>query len=270
MIPFFDTSRVIRKDFFDPETAINDEKGFARRGQGTKLRAMRRIDCHVHLVGDGSAGTGCWIRTPNPARLLAARFLVRAAGLPRAVLKSGLDDAYAESLVRRVRESSLDAVVLLAMDLPYSDTGEALERKATFYVPNERVLDLGARHPEIIPACSIHPAWIPHCWMGNRHNYWNPRSAIIYRLACRILSYCRSFSVPVRPSLNICRIVSPKSSFNFPMHQFVWRNAFSIQGMTLADYWPRFCWTGCMRRWKKLLSLNRWSPWSIMVHRCLK
>ena len=119
---------------------------------------MRRIDCHVHLVGDGSAGTGCWIRTPNPARWLAARFLVRAAGLPRAVLKSGLDDAYAESLVRRVRESSLDAVVLLAMDLPYSDTGEPLERKATFYVPNERVLDLGARHPEIIPACSIHPA----------------------------------------------------------------------------------------------------------------
>ncbi|MFP6901539.1 MAG: amidohydrolase family protein [Opitutales bacterium] len=119
--------------------------------------AMRRIDCHVHLVGDGSSGTGCWLRTPNPVRWLGARFLVRASGLPVSVLKNGLDNAYAENLVRRVRESSLDAVALLAMDLPRSDDGQSLESKAIFYVPNERVLELGSKHPEIIPACSIHP-----------------------------------------------------------------------------------------------------------------
>ncbi len=118
---------------------------------------MRRIDCHVHLVGDGSSGTGCWLRTPNPARWLAARLMVRAAGLPLSAMKYGLDKVYLESLVERIRESSLDAVVLLAMDLPYSDSGEALEGKASFYVPNERVLELGASHPELIPACSIHP-----------------------------------------------------------------------------------------------------------------
>ncbi len=118
---------------------------------------MRRIDCHVHLVGDGSSGTGCWLRTPNPVRWLAARLLVRAAGLPLSAMKSGFDAAYLESLLQRVRESSLDAVVLLAMDLPYSDSGEALKGKASFYVPNDRVLELGAIHPEFIPACSIHP-----------------------------------------------------------------------------------------------------------------
>lgn len=110
------------------------------------------------MVGDGSAGTGCWLRTPNPMRWLAARMIVRASGLPVSVLKSGLDEVYADSLVQRVRESSLDAVVLLAMDLPRADDGRSLESKATFYVPNERVMELGAKHPEIIPACSIHPA----------------------------------------------------------------------------------------------------------------
>ena len=91
-------------------------------------------------------------------RWLAARMIVRASGLPVSVLKSGLDEVYADSLVQRVRESSLDAVVLLAMDLPRADDGRSLESKATFYVPNERVMELGAKHPEIIPACSIHPA----------------------------------------------------------------------------------------------------------------
>ncbi len=118
---------------------------------------MRKIDCHVHLVGDGSGGSGCWIRTPNVARAIAARFMLRSAGLPASVLRGGLDEAYAEKLLELVRESSLDAVVLLAMDLPRCEDSEVLEKKASFYVPNERVLELGEKHPELIPACSIHP-----------------------------------------------------------------------------------------------------------------
>lgn len=119
---------------------------------------MRRIDCHVHLVGDGSSGSGCWLRTPNPARRLAARFLVRSAGLPQSVLNTGLDVAFFEKVLSQVKKSSLDALVLLAMDLPRANDGRPLEKKATFFVPNDCVLELGARHPEIIPACSIHPA----------------------------------------------------------------------------------------------------------------
>ncbi len=118
---------------------------------------MRRIDCHAHLVGDGSAGSGCWLRTPNILRVIAARYLLRSTGMPASVLQGGLDEAYASKLLSLTRGSSLDAVVLLAMDLPRSDNGEVLEEKASFYVPNERVLELGAKHPEFIPACSIHP-----------------------------------------------------------------------------------------------------------------
>ena len=118
---------------------------------------MRRIDCHAHLVGDGSAGSGCWLRTPNVLRAISARCLLRATGMPASILRGGLDEAYAAKLLSFARESSLDAVVLLAMDLPRSDDGKVLEEKTSFYVPNERVLELGAKHPEFIPACSIHP-----------------------------------------------------------------------------------------------------------------
>ena len=56
--------------------------------------AMRRIDCHAHLVGDGSAGSGCWLRTPNVLRAISARYLLRATGMPASVLRGGLDEAY--------------------------------------------------------------------------------------------------------------------------------------------------------------------------------
>jgi uncharacterized protein len=119
---------------------------------------MRRIDCHVHLVGDGSSGSGCRFRAPNLIRSLAARYLLRTTGLPSSVLGGGLDEAYATKLLSLVKSSSIDAAVLLAMDMPRSDDGQVLEEKANFYVPNERVLELAAEHEEFIPACSIHPA----------------------------------------------------------------------------------------------------------------
>ncbi len=119
---------------------------------------MRRIDCHVHLVGDGSSGSGCKFRTPNLLRSLAARYLLRTTGLPSSVLQGGLDEAYVAKLLSLVKASSIDAAVLLAMDMPRSDDGQVLEEKANFYVPNESVLELAAKHDEFIPACSIHPA----------------------------------------------------------------------------------------------------------------
>ena len=118
---------------------------------------MRRIDCHVHLVGDGTSGSGCWLRTPNLFRVVAARLLVKAAGLSADALGRNLDDAYPERLLSLIRESSIDAVVLLAMDLPYDEEGNPLQGKSNFYVPNEHVLKLASKHAEFIPACSIHP-----------------------------------------------------------------------------------------------------------------
>jgi len=121
--------------------------------------ALKRIDCHVHLVGDGSSGSGCWLQMRTPLHKLMARFIVKAAGLPSGSLESGLDKAYLDRLVDMVRTSSLDSVVLLAQDLPYSDNGIAMPEKGAFYVPNEYLLKVCEEYRDLfIPAVSIHPS----------------------------------------------------------------------------------------------------------------
>jgi predicted TIM-barrel fold metal-dependent hydrolase len=116
-----------------------------------------RLDMHVHIVGNGTGGTGCWYRPMGFTRL-GAPLLLRAVGLPQSALRGDLDGLYAARLLELVRGSSLDAVVILAQEDPYTENGERIEGRSSFYVPNEYVLALGRRHPEFLPAVSIHPA----------------------------------------------------------------------------------------------------------------
>jgi predicted TIM-barrel fold metal-dependent hydrolase len=116
-----------------------------------------RIDCHVHVVGNGTGGTGCWYR-PRGLTRLGAPLMLRTVGLRRAVLTGDLDGIYAQQLLQFVRASSLDAVVILAQDEPHRETGERIEGVGSFYVPNDFVLGLARRHSEFLPAVSIHPA----------------------------------------------------------------------------------------------------------------
>ena len=119
----------------------------------------RKIDCHVHLLGDGSTGSGCWLRLKSVVHRMMAQWLVRAAGMPASALRDGLDAAVVTRLVGLVRESSLDAAVLLAQDIPHRDDGTPMPDKGAFFVPNSYLLDVCARHPGLfIPAVSIHPA----------------------------------------------------------------------------------------------------------------
>lgn len=116
-----------------------------------------RIDGHVHIVGNGSGGTGCWLQARGITRL-GVPWLLRSIGLPASALRGDLDRLYAERLLKLVRESSLDAIVILAQEQPYREDGTVVEDSASFYVPNEYVLGLAQKHPEFIPAVSIHPA----------------------------------------------------------------------------------------------------------------
>jgi uncharacterized protein len=116
-----------------------------------------RIDCHVHVVGNGHGSTGCWYR-PRGLTRLGAPLMLRAVGLPRSALTGDLDGIYARQLLRFVRESSLDAAVILAQDEPYRESGEKIENTGSFYVPNDFVLSLARQHPEFLAAVSIHPA----------------------------------------------------------------------------------------------------------------
>jgi predicted TIM-barrel fold metal-dependent hydrolase len=84
--------------------------------------------------------------------------MLRQVGLPRSALRGDLDRLYADQLLRFVRESSMDAAVILAQDEPYREDGTMIPDVGSFYVPNEFVLRLAREHREFLPAVSIHPA----------------------------------------------------------------------------------------------------------------
>ena len=116
-----------------------------------------RIDCHVHVVGNGTGGTGCWYR-PRGVTKYGAPFMLRSVGLPPSALKGDLDRIYAAQILRFVREAWIDAAVILAQDEPYRADGTRIPNAGSFYVPNDFVLRLAREHREFLPAISIHPA----------------------------------------------------------------------------------------------------------------
>ena len=117
-----------------------------------------KIDGHVHFVGDGSNGSGCWLRCSTLLDRIVEPVVKAQAGILKSSRQLGVDQAYEERLIGLIDSSSLDAVLLLAMDYPYDPSGHCLKGKAKFYVPNDHVLGLAKKYSQIIPACSIHPA----------------------------------------------------------------------------------------------------------------
>lgn len=116
-----------------------------------------RIDMHVHMVGNGASGSGGWLRLGGWHRWLAG-FMVRQLGLPANVIDGDLEGVYAEHLLRLVRGSSLDAIVLLAHERVHDADGAPREDLGSMYVPNDVVLDLAEQHPEFLAGVSIQPA----------------------------------------------------------------------------------------------------------------
>jgi predicted TIM-barrel fold metal-dependent hydrolase len=117
-----------------------------------------RIDGHVHFVGDGSNGSGCWLRSNTLLDRIVEPIVKAQAGILQSSKELGVDQAYEEKLIQLIDQSTLDAVLLLAMDYPYDEDGNCLKEKAKFHVPNNHVLSLAKKYAQIIPACSIHPA----------------------------------------------------------------------------------------------------------------
>jgi predicted TIM-barrel fold metal-dependent hydrolase len=84
--------------------------------------------------------------------------MLRAVGLPARSIKEDLETVYTDRLLSFIRESEMDAAVLLAQDEPHEASGRRMEGIGSFYVPNDYVLGLARLHPEFLPGVSIHPA----------------------------------------------------------------------------------------------------------------
>lgn len=119
----------------------------------------RRVDGHVHLVGNGLSGSGCRLRVRGFWHRSLAAMMLRSIGLRvRGLADPGFDAAYVGLLERCLRESSLDAIALLAQDEVYRADGTLMEGAGAFHVPNEYLFDVCGRHPGFLPVASIHPA----------------------------------------------------------------------------------------------------------------
>lgn len=112
---------------------------------------------HVHMVGNGVGGSGGWLRLKGWHRALAG-LMVRQLGLPASMLEGDLEKIYSEHLLKLIRESSLDAVVLLAHERVHDPDGTPRNDLGSMFVPNDVVLDLAQQHPEFLAGVSIHPA----------------------------------------------------------------------------------------------------------------
>lgn len=108
------------------------------------------------MVGNGIAGSGGWLRLKGWHRALAG-FMLRQLGMPASALEDDLESIYAGHLLRLVRESSLDAVVLLAHEQVYDADGTLRDNLGSMFVPNDVVLDLSKHHPQFLAGVSIHP-----------------------------------------------------------------------------------------------------------------
>ncbi|MEQ1861173.1 MAG: amidohydrolase family protein [Chthoniobacteraceae bacterium] len=118
------------------------------------------IDCHVHVVGNGRRGSGCWLRIGGTwwQKPLTA-FMLRHIGLTDTALDAGdFDERFVAHLLRLVRESSIGTACIFAQDEVYSADGRKRPDLGTFYVPNDYVLRLAREHAEFLPVVSIHPA----------------------------------------------------------------------------------------------------------------
>lgn len=112
---------------------------------------------HVHVVGNGTGGTGCRLHVSRWRRPMAG-LMLRHIGLPGDALRGDLDRLYVERLLELVRGSCLGVAVILAQDEVHDEQGRVMEGVGSFYVPNDYVLKLAREHEEFLPAVSIHPA----------------------------------------------------------------------------------------------------------------
>ena len=119
----------------------------------------RLLDSHVHLIGLGVGGTGCFVHPgatslTSPVRWLKTRFYKGAAGV--------YDDARADPLFL---ERLLDLVrhhrgrfLLFAFDQHYTAAGEPDLDSTEFHTPNDYTLETAAKYPQHFLACaSVHP-----------------------------------------------------------------------------------------------------------------
>lgn len=124
------------------------------------LEPSRVLDAHVHIVGLGAGGTGCYVNPRMTSYLSPVSYL--KFSIYRTA--SGVDDdergdaQYIERLLTLARSAPHGRALIFAFDQAHDEHGKPDPERTEFHVPNEYVLELARRHPDVfVPCASIHP-----------------------------------------------------------------------------------------------------------------
>ncbi len=137
-------------------------RGFAD-GSPSEMQAeippgLRRaaLDVHVHVLGVGTGGTGCWMHPEMQSSIQARAGLWN---LRLSLSQPDLDQAYIAYLRSHMASAGfLRQAMILAMDYTHTGRGERDQARTPFYVPNDYVAELARRHPgEFLFGASVHP-----------------------------------------------------------------------------------------------------------------
>ncbi len=126
------------------------------------IDARKAIDTHVHVVGLGVGGTGCYVNPSlqqpwfHPINALRFDIYKTSAGITD---QTRGDQQYVEVLLERIRRQLVHGrAMILAFDQTYSEAGVAQPELTEFYTPNDYVLKLAKENPDcFVPCASVHP-----------------------------------------------------------------------------------------------------------------
>ena len=115
------------------------------------------LDMHCHVAGLGAGGSGCFV-SERLRRSWKVGFYFRSFGVSLKDLEKEGDALCADRLAAKLGESRhVGRAVILAMDGAVDEQGNLDQTRTEFYVPNEFVAALAARHTNLLFAASINP-----------------------------------------------------------------------------------------------------------------
>ncbi len=120
-----------------------------------EIRKRPTLDIHVHLFGIGDSNTGCRI---SEAITGSKNFNALVHMLKLSGFGKSMDERYEEVLVKHLETSGLTKAAILGQDAVYDRDGKVNWDRTSFFVPNDYVFTIVARHAELmIPCPSINP-----------------------------------------------------------------------------------------------------------------
>jgi predicted TIM-barrel fold metal-dependent hydrolase len=119
------------------------------------------VDYHVHVAGIGAGGTNLFVNPrmltwQHPFHRVKFAFYRHACGVSK---EEETDSQMVNRLADLIRNLPAHGTHrLLAFDKHYNPDGTVNLAKTEFYVPNEYVFNLTAKHPDLfLPTMSVHP-----------------------------------------------------------------------------------------------------------------